>query len=87
MTRIPTNTAPLSRPRILMQAARICAKGYRRETMLPALLGASSAKVVDLLTEKERALEAGRRAQDGTYSAQTHVEVLSALLSEIKKAA
>lgn len=75
------------RPKILLQAARMCAKGYRRETMLPRLLGASSAQVIDLLQTREESLEIGRRARGGTYSAQAHVEVLSALMAERKKAA
>ncbi|NOR63236.1 MAG: hypothetical protein GQ535_12180 [Rhodobacteraceae bacterium] len=77
----------IHRPKILMQAARMCAKGYRRETMLPRLLGASSARVVELLKVREDDLEQERQARAGTYSAQAHVEVLSALLAESKKAA
>jgi len=87
MRLISPKQTPIRRPKILLQAARICAKGYRRETMLPALLGASHAKVVDLLTAKELALEADRRASEASYSAQAHIEVLSALLSEMRKAA
>ncbi len=80
-------TQPPNRPKILMQAARYCAKGYRRETMLPRLLGASAARVVEVLKTREEELETGRREGEGTYSAQTHIEVLSALISEMKRAA
>lgn len=77
----------IRRPKILLTAACLCAKGYKRETMLPSLLGASPEQVVDILSEREAGLEIERRARLGTYSAQTHIEVLSALLSEMKKAA
>ncbi|MCF6271809.1 MAG: DUF6477 family protein [Rhodobacteraceae bacterium] len=87
MTKISKLTPSTHRPKILLEAARICAKGYKRETMLPRLLGASPAQVVDLLQAREEGLEIGRRAHDATYSAQAHVEVLSALISEIEKAA
>lgn len=87
MTIINEDTAPIRRPRILLEAARRCAKGYSRETMLPRLLGASSARVVALLRVQEERLEQDRRMRESTYSAQAHVEVLSALLAERKKAA
>ena len=87
MRLISQTRTPIRRPKILLQAARICAKGYRREIMLPALLGTSRTKVVDLLSAKELALEEDRRAREASYSAQAHVEVLSALISEMKKAA
>jgi len=87
MTRVSAEIVKIHRPKILMQAARMCAKGYKRETMLPRLLGASSARVVELLKEREEGLEQERHAATGTYSAQTHVEVLSALIAESNKAA
>lgn len=86
MTKLETS-AEIYRPKILLQAARICAKGYKRETMLPRLLGANTVRVLALLTEREEGMEATRRAKDATYSAQAHVEVLSALIAESKKAA
>jgi len=81
------NAPQIRRPGILLEAARICAKGYRRETMLPRLLGANKAQVLALLTEREQGLEETRRAKAVTYSAQAHVEVLSALIAESKRAA
>ncbi len=77
----------IRRPKILLQAARMCAKGYKRETMLPRLLGASPARVVALLRAQEEGLEGDRVARVSTYSPRLHVEVLSALLAESKKAA
>ena len=87
MARGSAEIVNIRRPKILMQAARICAKGYTRETMLPRLLGASIATVIDLLKTREGDLEQERQARAGTYSAQMHVEVLSALLAESKEAA
>ncbi len=87
MTKFSAKTVNIHRPKILLQAAHICAKGYRRETMLPRLLGASPAKVVALLMEREEYLETERSARTVTYSAQAHIEVLSALIVESKKAA
>ena len=80
-------TPPIRRPKILWEAARICTKSYRRETMLPRLLGASPARVVAFLEAQEVSLEQERQARTGTYSAQAHIEVLSALMAECKKAA
>jgi len=75
------------RPRILVEAARICAKGYCRETMFPKFIGADQALVIDLLKKREEKLEEDRRAQEATYTAREHIEALSALMAESKKAA
>ena len=87
MTQDSAEIVNIRRPKILMQAARICAKGYKRETMLPRLLGASAARVVEVLRAQEEGLESARQARISTYSPQAHVEVLSALMAECKKAA
>ncbi len=87
MTQVSAEIVNARRPKILLQAAKICAKGYRRETMLPRLLGASTARVVEALRVQEEELEGDRQARISTYSPQAHVEVLSALLAESKKAA
>ena len=87
MTILNEKSAPIRRPKILLQAARICARGYSRDRMLPRLLGASSARVVAILSVQEERLEQERRMRESTYSAQAHVEVLSALIAERKNAA
>jgi len=87
MTKFVANIVNIRRPKILMQAAQMCAKSYRRETMMPRLLGANSARVIELLHALETALEEDRQAHASTYSPQSHVEVLSALMAESKKAA
>ena len=87
MTQVSAEIVNIHRPKILMQAAKICAKGYKRETMLPRLLGASAARVLEVLRVQEEGLEGERQARVSTYSPQAHVEVLSALLAESKKAA
>ena len=70
------------RPKILLEAAHICAKSYRRETLFPHMLGASSAQVLAILKEQEHGQEMTRRAIEGTYSAQSHIMVLSAVIAE-----
>ncbi len=87
MTQVSAEIVNIRRPKILLQAARICAKGYKRETMLPRLLGASAARVVEVLRVQEEGLESDRQGRLSTYSPRTHVEVLSALFAESKKAA
>lgn len=87
MTKESTGIVNTRRPKILLEAARICAKGYRRETMFPNMLGASTTRVLAQLSTLERDLEDCRRARICTYSPQTHVEVLSALIAENNKAA
>ena len=55
--------------------------------MLPAMLGASQTRVIELLAGREEELELDRKAQVNTYRAQTHIEVLSALMAERSMAA
>ncbi len=87
MTRNSTEIVNIRRPKILLQAAHICAKSYKRETMLPRLLGTSRVRVVEMLRAQEQGLEGDRLARVSTYSPRAHVEVLSALLAESRKAA
>ncbi|MBL1436151.1 MAG: hypothetical protein COB08_008135 [Rhodobacteraceae bacterium] len=87
MTKESAEIVNIRRPKILMQAARICAKGYRRETMLPHLLGANTTRVLAQLKAQEKDMEDERQARISTYSPQAHVEVLSALMAESNKAA
>lgn len=82
-TRTP---APLIRPKLLIEAARIGARLYRRERdlacALPGLAAASTARIVTRLHEAERECEELRRAHAPAYRPGTHVQVLSALLAE-----
>jgi len=87
MTHKSAEIVNIKRPKILMQAAHICAKGYKRETMLPRLLGASTSRVVAFLAAQEAQLEGDRQDRVFTYSPRTHVEVLSALIAERRSAA
>ena len=87
MSEIITLIAPPRRPKILLEAARICARGYNREKMLPRLQGASTAAVLAQLEMREADMNEARRTKAITYSAQAHVEVLSALLAESEIAA
>ncbi len=82
-TRTP---APLIRPKLLIEAARIGARLYRRERDLaaaaPGLATAPAARIVARLREAERECEELRRAHAPAYRSGTHVQVLSALLAE-----
>lgn len=89
--RLTETAAPLIRPRLLIEAARIGARLYRRERDLaaavPGLAGAPLERIVARLGEAERDCEALRRAQAPAYRPAAHVQVLSALLAEAERAA
>lgn len=74
------------RPRLLMDAARIAARDYRRASHLARLLPEQplpgSCQAFLKLCEMERGHEAARRAGDLTYRPSRHVAVMSALLGE-----
>jgi len=76
----------LSRPRLLVRAARHGLIDYRRDRDLRRLIGAASPPSPDvsvrrLLTE-EAALETTRCAGDVGYSLTRHIDVLIALMAE-----
>ncbi|WP_373356844.1 DUF6477 family protein [Pseudoroseicyclus sp. CXY001] len=78
----------LERPRLLVRAARAGVEQYRREQMLPRLLGAlapprSGAAVLELL-ELEAEADVRRRAGTADYAVQRHVEHLIALMGEAR---
>ncbi|MCC6007703.1 MAG: hypothetical protein JJU40_08490 [Rhodobacteraceae bacterium] len=75
----------LRRPRLLAQAARIFAAGYRREHHLRAIAGAAPAcplRALSLLLTLEAEAEALRRAGASDWSATAHVALLGAALAE-----
>lgn len=74
----------LSRPRLLVRAARIGASLYERERDLHAALPGlvSHRAVVPALAAAEAACDAERRAGAPGYSAARHVKLLAALLAE-----
>lgn len=85
MTMLDT-LATLRRPRLLVRAARLGALDYRRTRDLPTALGANPARrqILPQLLAAEEQLEMSRRASDGTWSAERHISVLSALIAETR---
>lgn len=76
------------RPKLLMEAARIAAVSYNRQRDLTRLIGAhargSDNAILDQLTYEEAELDTLRRDHDADYRVLRHIEVLSALLAELK---
>lgn len=87
MTDFRTLLAELRRPRLLIRAARCGMEDYRRERDLKRLLRqeiSSPEKALPRLIDEEERLERTRRAGDASYSLNRHVEVLIALLGEMR---
>ena len=86
MTDFHTLLANLRRPRLLIRAARLGMQDYRRERDLLRLLGAAGTSdhaVARLMSEEER-LEENRRAGIAAYSVARHIEIMIALISEVR---
>jgi hypothetical protein len=80
----------LNRPRLLVRAARIGLAAYNRERSLRRLLPGHAVpapgKAVEVLLEREEALDTVRREGGASYSSARHVEVLAALINEARLA-
>ncbi len=78
----------LRRPRLLIRAARFGLRDYNRERDLRRLVGSETLptpqKAIPTLIEAELQVEATRRAHDAAYSPARHVELLVALIAEIR---
>ena len=76
----------MSRPRILVNTAKIGARFYRRSRDLPGavpgLLEQPISNIVPRLLEAEAKCEEARRAKSAAYRPGKHVQVLAALLAE-----
>ncbi len=76
----------MSRPRILVQTAKIGARFYRRDRDLPGavpgLISQPVSTFVPRLMEVEAQCEEERRARSSAYRPAKHVQVLAALLAE-----
>lgn len=76
------------RPKLLMEAARIASKSYDRRRDLVRLIGAhargSDNAILDHLTFEEAEMDTRRREGDADYRVLRHIEVLSALLAELR---
>ncbi len=88
MEDIATLAARLSRPRLMVRAARIGAQGYSRNRHLRRILGYGSlphpGQAVLKLMELEAGLDEDRRANDAGYALTRHLDVLIALVAEIQ---
>lgn len=83
-----TLTETLRRPRLLIKAALLGLRDYNRNRVLKRLISAPAAPrpgaaVTTLVCVEER-LEAARRSGDASYTPSRHVEVLIALLAELR---
>jgi len=78
--------ARLRRPPLLVRAARLGVRAYRRDAVLPRLLGPGPVPPVPQalasLLEIERAQDAARRGGALTYRAADHVALLIAVMAE-----
>ena len=88
MQDITTMLKQVHRPRLLLRAARLGVREYRRDAHLRPLLkcGAlpgSGAAVLSLM-EIEHDLDTARRAGDAGYSPMRHVSVLIAMMGEAR---
>lgn len=85
MTDFRTALAALTRPRLLVRAARLGVEDYRRERDLRRLtVHAAPDSAFPRLLEQEAMLEARRLDGDAAYSIARHIEVLIALMAEAR---
>ncbi len=88
MTNFPALLASLRRPRLLIRAARFGLEDYRREKDLRRLLPKAAPdrpeQIMSCLMAVEEDLEIRRREGDAGYSLARHIEVLIALMSEVR---
>jgi len=85
MTDFRALLADLRRPQLLIRAARCGLADYRRDRDLRRLIDGQPSPdraVRRLLSEEE--LEATRQAGEAGYSVARHIEVLIALMSEVR---
>ena len=89
MTDFRTFLADLRRPALLLRAARFGLADYQRDRDLKRLLAsdgpASPERAVPQLIAEEQKLEATRQAGEAGYSLTRHIEILIALLSELRQ--
>lgn len=80
----------LRRPRLLIRAARFGLRDYNRERDLRRLVRSeilpTPTRAIPALIAEESRLEDERRARNAAYSPARHVELLVALIAEIRLA-
>ena len=88
MTDSVTLAERLSRPRLLIRAARFGQQDYNRSRDLKRLMRTavvpSPERALPVLIEEEGRLEETRRAGDSGYSLTRHIELLIALMGELR---
>jgi len=88
MTHLESLLHALKRPKLLIKAARIGAKKYRRKYHLKALVAAQKGKdneaFLKALLEQENDLEWDRQSGSAEYNVRKHITLLSALIAEAK---
>jgi hypothetical protein len=86
MTDFRALLADLRRPRLLIRAARFGLADYHRDRDLRRLVSAPTTpeRAVPRLLQEEEQLEETRRAGDAAYSVARHIEVLIALMAEVR---
>ena len=86
MTDFRALLADLRRPQLLIRAARHGLADYRRDRDLRRLLDSqpSPDRAVRRLLTEEEYMEATRLSGEASYSVTRHIEVLIALMSEVR---
>lgn len=88
MTELTSLVAALRRPRLLVRAARMGARDYDRSRDLRRVIQVrdlpTPERAVRQLVEEEGRLESSRQSGDTSYSVLRHVEVLIALMAEVR---
>ncbi len=86
MTDFRALLADLKRPRILIRAARCGLDDYRRERDLRRLIDgmASPDRAMPRLICEEARIEAIRRSGDAGYPVARHIELLIAMMGEVR---
>lgn len=86
MTQFQSSARALKRPKLLISAARLAAKKYRREYHLKALsqanAGKTEQKFFESLIEQENDLEWTRRSGSANYNVFRHITLLAAIIAE-----
>ena len=86
MTDFRALLADLRRPRLLIRAARCGVDDYRRDRDLRRLIDGTMSpdRALPRLMHEEKQLEEIRLSGDAEYSVSRHIEVLIAVLGEIR---
>ena len=86
MTDFRALLADLRRPRLLIRAARCGVDDYRRDRDLRRLIDGTMSpdRALPRLMREEKQLEEIRLSGDAEYSVSRHIEVLIAMLGEIR---